>query len=74
MQKDKMVKASKLWSRNSVSSSDSSPSKSVNKNYLSRKWMCPLKFQIYLKEMCTAPWDADVLWQNVHGHIQVYNM
>ena len=36
--------------------------------------MSPLKFQVYLKETCTAPWGADVVWQIMHGYIQVYDM
>ena len=52
------VSSSNKWLQNS-------PAKSVNKNYFSLKWVSPLRFHVYLKELCTAPWDADVMWQNI---------
>ena len=42
------VSLSNKWLQNS-------PAKSVNKNYFSLKWVSPLRFHVYLKELCTAP-------------------
>ena len=52
------VSSSNKWLQNS-------PAKSVKKNYFSLKWVSPLRFHVYLKELCTAQWDADVMWQNI---------